>query len=100
MRLFFGGGYSAGYYAYLWSEALAADAFAYCTENGGMTAANGARMRDAVLQRGLTRDPMAMFTAFRGRALDTKALLESRGFSEGNHGAPGHYVIEKAFVER
>ena len=73
------GGYSAGYYAYMWSEALAADAFACCMENGGMTAANGARFRDAVLSRGMTREPMAMFTAFRGRELDTKALLKRRG---------------------
>lgn len=73
------GGYSAGYYAYLWSEALAADAFARCTEQGGMTAANGARFRDTVLSRGWTREPMAMFAAFRGRALDTGALLRRRG---------------------
>lgn len=73
------GGYSAGYYAYLWSEALAADAFAGVMENGGMTAQNGARFRQAVLQRGMTQEPMAMFAAFRGRALDTKALLKRRG---------------------
>ena len=73
------GGYSAGYYAYLWSEALAADAFAGCMENGGMTATNGARMRDLVLSRGMTQEPMAMFAAFRGRDLDTAALLKRRG---------------------
>lgn len=73
------GGYSAGYYAYLWSEALAADAFACCMENGGMTRANGARFRDAVLCRGMTQEPMAMFTTFRGRALDTAPLLARRG---------------------
>ena len=73
------GGYSAGYYAYLWSEALAADAFAYVMEHGGITAANGGRMRELVLSRGMTREPMLMFTAFRGRALDTTALLRRRG---------------------
>ncbi len=73
------GGYAAGYYAYLWSEALAADAFAYCVEHGGMTAANGARLRDEVLSRGMTREPMAMFTAFRGRELDPEPLLRRRG---------------------
>jgi peptidyl-dipeptidase Dcp len=73
------GGYSAGYYAYLWSEALAADAFAGVMERGGMTAANGARFRDAVLSRGFTREPMQMFKDFRGRELDTKALLRRRG---------------------
>lgn len=73
------GGYSAGYYAYMWSEALAADAFAAVMENGGMTAQNGRRFRDLVLSRGMTREPMSMFTAFRGRELDTKALLKRRG---------------------
>jgi len=73
------GGYSAGYYAYLWSEALAADCFAGCMENGGMTRENGMRFRDAVLSRGLTQEPMTMFTNFRGRALDTSALLRRRG---------------------
>lgn len=73
------GGYSAGYYAYLWSEALAADAFAAVMERGGMTADNGRQFRDAVLSRGLTREPMAMFATFRGRPLDTGALLKRRG---------------------
>ena len=73
------GGYSAGYYAYMWSEALAADAFACCMENGGMTAQNGKRFRDLVLARGMTVEPMSMFAAFRGRDLDTKALLKRRG---------------------
>ncbi|MBK8097140.1 MAG: M3 family metallopeptidase [Planctomycetes bacterium] len=73
------GGYSAGYYAYLWSEALAADGFAGAMENGGMTRANGQRFRDTVLSRGLTRDPMAMYREFRGRDLDTKAVLARRG---------------------
>ncbi len=75
------GGYSAGYYAYLWSEALAADAFAAVVESGGMTRQNGRRLRDEILSRGLTREPMAMFTAFRGRALDPAALLRRRGLT-------------------
>lgn len=73
------GGYAAGYYAYLWAEALAADAFACMMENGGMTPANGARFRETVLSRGFTADPMSLFRAFRGRDLDTKALLIRRG---------------------
>ncbi len=73
------GGYSAGYYAYMWSEALAADAFACVMEKGGITRENGDRFRDLVLSRGLTREPMTMFTEFRGRPLDTKALLKRRG---------------------
>lgn len=73
------GGYSAGYYAYLWSEALAADAFASVMEKGGIGRQNGDRFRDAVLSRGRTREPMQMFAEFRGRPLDTNALLRRRG---------------------
>ncbi|MCC7398960.1 MAG: M3 family metallopeptidase [Planctomycetes bacterium] len=73
------GGYSAGYYAYLWSEALAADAFAAVMERGGMRPENGARLRETVLSRGFTREPMSMFRDFRGRELDTTALLVRRG---------------------
>jgi Zn-dependent oligopeptidase len=50
-------------------------------ENGGMTRENGRRFREAVLARGLTREPMAMFAAFRGRELDTSALLRRRGLA-------------------
>jgi len=75
------GGYSAGYYAYLWSEALAADGFAGCMENGGMTRGNGQHFRETVLSRGLTQNPMDMFAAFRGRALDTQAVLKRRGLA-------------------
>jgi len=73
------GGYSAGYYAYLWSEALAADGFAGCAEAGGMSRANGQRFRDAVLSRGFTQEPLEQFRAFRGRDLDTNAVLQRRG---------------------
>ncbi|MCB9877864.1 MAG: M3 family metallopeptidase [Planctomycetes bacterium] len=75
------GGYSAGYYAYLWSEALAADGFACVMERGGMNGQNGAAFRDAVLSRGLTGEPLQMFEAFRGRPLDTGALLRRRGLA-------------------
>ena len=54
-------------------------AFAAVMENGGMNDKNGMRFRDLVLSRGMTREPMSMFTAFRGRELDTKALLKRRG---------------------
>ena len=74
-----GGGYSAGYYAYLWAEALAADAFAGVVERGGMNRQNGQRFRDTILSRGFATEPMQMFAAFRGRNLDTKALMVRRG---------------------
>ena len=50
-----GGGYAAGYYAYLWSEVLDDDAYYWFKEHGGMTRANGQRFRDMVLSRGGTR---------------------------------------------
>lgn len=72
-------GYSAGYYAYLWSEALAADGFDGVMANGGMNRANGQKYRDTVLSRGLTIEPMKMYEDFRGRPLDTDAVLKRRG---------------------
>jgi peptidyl-dipeptidase Dcp len=74
-----GGGYAAGYYAYLWSDVLDEDAYAWFKENGGMTRANGQRFRDMVLSRGGTQDPAAMYRAFRGRDPKVEPLLASRG---------------------
>lgn len=74
-----GGGYAAGYYAYMWSEVLDDDAFAWFEEHGGLTRANGKRFRDMVLSRGGTEDPAAMYRAFRGRDPSIEPLLENRG---------------------
>jgi peptidyl-dipeptidase Dcp len=74
-----GGGYAAGYYAYLWSEVLDDDAYAWFKENGGMTRANGQRYRDMILSRGGTQEPAAMYRAFRGRDPIVEPLLEERG---------------------
>jgi len=76
------GGYAAGYYAYMWSEVLDDDAYAWFTEHGGMTRENGQRFRDMILSRGGTEDVGAMYRAFRGRDPDVKALLEERGLTE------------------
>jgi len=73
------GGYSAGYYAYLWSAVLRDDAFYWFNEHGGMTRENGQRFRDMVLSRGGTEDMDAMYRAFRGRDPSVEALLETRG---------------------
>src|SRR2546425_503987 len=73
------GGYSAGYYAYLWSEVLDDDAYAWFTENGGMTRANGRRFRDMILSRGGTGDLRALDRAFRGPDPARGPLLEERG---------------------
>lgn len=74
-----GGGYSAGYYAYMWSEILAADAFAYVQEQGGLTREMGDKYRKEILEVGNSRDLMESFKAFRGQEPDTSALLKRRG---------------------
>ena len=76
-----GSGYSAGYYAYLWSEVLDDDAYAWFKEHGGMTAANGERFRRMILSRGGTEDPAALYRAFRGRDPIVGPLLEERGMT-------------------
>jgi peptidyl-dipeptidase Dcp len=76
-----GGGYAAGYYAYLWSEVLDDDAFAWFGEHGGMTRANGQRYRDMILSRGATQEAGALFRAFRGRDPRVEPLLEARGLT-------------------
>ena len=77
-HLFAGGGYAAGYYSYLWSEVLDADGFDAFREAGDpFDAATAARLR-VLLSAGDTRDPMALYVAFRGRPPSTAALLRSR----------------------
>ena len=73
------GGYSAAYYAYMWSELIDDDAYYWFVENGGMTRANGQRFRDMILSRGGSQDPGALFRAFRGRDPKIDALLVERG---------------------
>jgi peptidyl-dipeptidase Dcp len=75
----FAGGYSAGYYAYLWSEVLARDTGQWMHDHGGMTRANGDRLRDTVLSRGRTCDPQTMFRDFYGGPPDIEPLLDYRG---------------------
>uniref|UniRef100_A0A486XIN8 Dipeptidyl carboxypeptidase Dcp n=1 Tax=Rheinheimera sp. BAL341 TaxID=1708203 RepID=A0A486XIN8_9GAMM len=74
-----GGGYSAGYYAYMWSEILAADAFAYVQSQGGLTLENGQNYRKNILSVGNSRPPMESYKAFRGQEPTTDALLIRRG---------------------
>ena len=81
-----GGGYSAGYYAYLWSEVLDHDAYYWFREHGGMTRANGQRFRDMILSRGGTDDVAKLYRAFRGRDPSVEPLLEQRGLKPpANH---------------
>ena len=74
-----GGGYAAGYYAYLWSELIDDDAYYWFKEHGGMTRANGQRFRDMILSRGGSEDAAAMYRAFRGRDPIVDPLLIERG---------------------
>ncbi|HUH89781.1 MAG TPA: peptidyl-dipeptidase Dcp [Lysobacter sp.] len=74
-----GGGYSAGYYAYFWSEVLDHDAFEWFKEHGGLTAANGQVFRDKILSRGNTVDLATLYREFRGKDPSVEPLLENRG---------------------
>ena len=76
-----GGGYMANYYAYMWSEVLDEDAYAWFTEHGGLTRANGQRYRDMILARGGTDDAGALYRAFRGRDPQVGPMLEARGLT-------------------
>ncbi|HEX4440245.1 MAG TPA: M3 family metallopeptidase [Thermoanaerobaculia bacterium] len=76
-----GGGYAAGYYAYLWSEVLAHDAYYWFRENGGMTRENGQRYRDMILSRGASQDVAELYRAFRGRDPEVQPLLQERGLA-------------------
>ncbi|MDK8364374.1 M3 family metallopeptidase [Corynebacterium sp. UMB10119B.1] len=74
----FAGGYSAGYYSYLWAEALDADGYQFIEESG-INRDSGQRFRDTVLSVGAARDYAEAYRAFRGRDKDTRALLVRRG---------------------
>ncbi|MGA7615612.1 MAG: M3 family metallopeptidase, partial [Thermoanaerobaculia bacterium] len=76
------GGYSAGYYAYLWSEVIDQDAYYWFKEHGGMTRENGQRFRDMILSKGSTMDAAEMYRAFRGRDAVVEPLLIERGLKE------------------
>ena len=76
------GGYASSYYAYLWSEVLDHDTFAWFKENGGLTRANGQKFREMILSRGSTTDAADLYRSFRGREPDVKYLIEARGLNE------------------
>jgi peptidyl-dipeptidase Dcp len=75
----FSGGYSAGYYSYLWSEVLDADAFDAFLENGLFDTDTATAFREHILSRGGTRPGMELYRGFRGRDPDIAPLLERRG---------------------
>ncbi|WP_431929026.1 M3 family metallopeptidase [Amycolatopsis tucumanensis] len=77
----FSGGYSAGYYSYIWSEVLDADTVEWFKENGGLKRENGDHFRATLLSRGGAGDPMGFFRDFRGRDPEIAPLLARRGLT-------------------
>jgi peptidyl-dipeptidase Dcp len=76
----FSGGYSSGYYSYIWAGVLESDAFAAFQEQEDLfDAATAAAFRRFVLSAGNTADPMELYVRFRGRAPEIEPLLEKRG---------------------
>jgi len=75
-------GYAAGYYAYLWTEMLDDDAYAWFTEHGGLSRANGQRFRDLILSKGNTEEYGQMYRDFRGRDPQIDAMLKQRGLRQ------------------
>src|SRR3984893_2126727 len=75
----FAGGYSAGYYSYLWSEVLDADTVEYFKEHGGLTRENGDLFREKLLSRGGSADALSLFKNFTGRDPYIEPLLKRRG---------------------
>ena len=83
-HLFSGDGYAAGYYSYMWSEVLDADAFAAFTEAGdAFDPATAKRLHDFIYAAGNRRDPADAYKAFRGRLPSVDALLKKRGLIAG-----------------
>ena len=82
----FAGGYSAGYYSYLWSEVLDADTVEWIKEHGGLKRENGDRFRAMLLSRGGSADALGLFRNFVERDPYIEPLLKRRGL---DHTAPG-----------
>jgi peptidyl-dipeptidase Dcp len=75
----FAGGYSAGYYGYIWAEVFDADTGEWFKENGGLTRKNGDHLRGKLMSQGGSIDSLEMFRNFRGRDAVIEPLLKRRG---------------------
>lgn len=78
----FGGGYAAGYYAYIWTQMLADDGYQWFVEQGGLTRENGQRFREAILSRGNSSDLEVLYREWRGHDPLPEPMLINRGLSE------------------
>lgn len=77
----FGGGYAAGYYAYLWTQMLADDGYQWFVEQGGLTRENGQKFREAILSRGNSTDLAELYCQWSGRDPKMEPMLKHRGLS-------------------
>jgi len=77
----FGGGYAAGYYAYLWTQMLADDGYQWFLEEGGLTRENGQKFREAILSRGNSTDLAELYRQWRGHDPQIEPMLVNRGLS-------------------
>ncbi|WP_210531752.1 peptidyl-dipeptidase Dcp [Pantoea ananatis] len=77
-----GGGYSAGYYAYIWTQMLADDGYQWFVEHGGLTRENGDIFRQKILSRGNSSDLKALYKSWRGGAPQLEPMLKNRGLAE------------------
>ncbi|MFI7808809.1 peptidyl-dipeptidase Dcp [Citrobacter werkmanii] len=77
----FGGGYAAGYYAYLWTQMLADDGYQWFVEQGGLTRENGQKFREAILSRGNSTDLAELYRQWSGRDPRMEPMLAHRGLS-------------------
>lgn len=78
----FGGGYAAGYYAYLWTQMLADDGYQWFVEQGGLNRGNGQKFREAILSRGNSTDLAELYRVWRGHDPKIEPMLKNRGLSE------------------
>ena len=78
----FSGGYSAGYYSYIWSDFFGADAFAGFEENGIFDPKTAKAFRDNILSQGGSDDALKLYRQFRGRDAKIEPLLKSRGLTD------------------
>jgi len=82
-HVFSGDGYSAGYYSYMWSEVMDADAFqAFKEEGNAFDAETAQRLKDFIYSTGGSRDPAELYVEFRGKMPEIDALLEGRGLKD------------------